>query len=257
MPGELAVQSTARYRATCWALEELLLSALRRAVAEFGCDCATLGGIDSALLVAIAKLLGSRLRCYTVVFTGGLPRDLAYAEHLSKWLNVELRYVLIDEAYIRGVLEELTRCIGEVTHELCVELRNDVVYFAALSEAKRDGCRCVLLGSGGDEVFAGYRFMLELPDELLEERRDRYARGGRYPELLVARCLGVRAVAPYLSQEVLEVALRIPASCLRGYGEGKAVLRELLRRLGLDTIARRAKVPAEGGAGTDSVCIAP
>jgi asparagine synthase (glutamine-hydrolysing) len=131
------------------------------------------------------------------------------------------------------------------------------VFYAALSEAKRDGCRCVLLGSGRDEVFAGYRFMLELPDEDLEERRDRYARSGRYPELLVARCLGVNVVTPYLSQEVLDVALRIPASCLRGSGEGKAVLRELLARLGLEPVARRAKVPAEGGAGTDSVCLAP
>lgn len=251
------MSSPVRYRATCWALEELLYAKLREVVESSGCDCATLSGIDSTLLVALAKSLGLRLRCYTVVFTGGLPRDLAYAEHVSKWLNVELRYVFIDEDYIRRVLRELVQCIGEVAHEPCVELRNDVVYYAALLEAKRDGCRRVLLGSGGDEVFAGYRFMLELPDEALEERRERYARAGRYPELLVARCLGVEVVAPYLSQEVLEVALKIPASCLRGLGEGKAVLREILRRLGLEVVARRAKVPAEGGAGTDSVCIAP
>jgi asparagine synthase (glutamine-hydrolysing) len=249
--------SSVRYRATCWAFEEPLLGTLKKVVARSRCDCATLSGIDSTLAVAVAKSLGLSPRCYTVVFTGGLPRDLMYAEYVSKWLNLELRYVLIDEGYLRRTLDALLRCVGETAHELCVELRNDVVFYAALSEAKRDGCRCVLLGSGGDEVFAGYRFMLELPDEALEERRDRYARSGRYPELLVARCLGVNVVAPYLSQEVLEVALRIPASCLRGSGEGKTVLRELLARLGLEPVARRAKVPAEGGAGTDSVCLAP
>lgn len=253
----MTVTASTRYRATCWVFEHLLLDSLRRAVAESGCDCATLSGIDTTLLVAVAKSLGLSLRCYTTVFTGGLPRDLAYAEYVSKWLNVELRYVTIDEDYFRRTLGELSRCVGEVAHEPCVELRNDIVYYAALAEAKKDGCRCVLVGSGGDEVFAGYRFMLELPDEVLEERRDRYARKGRYPELLVAKCLGVEVAAPYLSQEVLEVALKIPASCLRGSGEGKAVLRELLRRFGLDMVASRTKVPAEGGAGTDSICIAP
>jgi len=248
---------SARYRAACWVFEEPLLDALKKAIGSSGCDCATLSGIDSTLVVAVAKSLGARLRCYTAMYTGGLPRDLAYAEYVSKWLNVELRYVLIDEDYIRSSLGKVLQCIGEVTHELCVELRNDVVFYAVLSEAKRDGCRCVLLGSGGDEVFAGYRFMLELPDEDLEERRERYARGGRYPELLIAKCLGVEVVAPYLSPEVLEVALRVPASCLRGSGEGKAVLRELLRKLGLEVVALRAKVPAEGGAGTDSICVTP
>jgi len=248
---------SARYRAACWVFEELLLNALRKVIDSSGCDCATLSGIDSTLIVAVAKSLGMRLRCYTAMHTGGLPRDLAYAEYVSKWLNVELRYVLIDEDYIRRSLSRVLQCIGGVAHELCVELRNDVVYYATLSEARRDGCRCVFLGSGGDEVFAGYRFMLELPDEALEERRERYAKGGRYPELLLAKCLGVEVAAPYLSREVLEVALRIPASCLRGSGEGKVVLREILRKLGLEVVALRAKVPAEGGAGTDSICVTP
>jgi asparagine synthase (glutamine-hydrolysing) len=100
--------------------------------------------------------------------------------------------------------------------------------------------------------------MLQLPEDEIEEYREKWGLKGRYPELEIASCLGVNIIAPYLSSEVKELALQIPAKCLRGeLFEGKRILRNLIKRFRCELIAERNKTPAEAGAGTDSICITP
>ncbi len=165
-------------------------------------------------------------------------------------LGLNVKYVAIDNGFIKEHLQAIKECVG--VGDDYVELRNDLVYYAVLKEALMDRCRCVYVGSGGDEVFAGYRFMIVESEDRIRELRFRYALGGRYPELIIGKCLGVEVVAPYLSKEVLEVALRVPITCLKGHAlEGKAVLRNVLSELNLSVVGGRPKTPAEAGAGTD------
>ena len=101
-------------------------------------------------------------------------------------------------------------------------------------------------------MFIGYRFMIYKHSDELEKLVLKYAFHGRYPELVISNCLGIEVIAPYLTDEVLNTALKIPITCLRGHlMRGKEVLRLILESLGLDFIANRVKTPAESGAGTD------
>ena len=235
----------------CNVHRELLLKKLREVVERTRCSCIALsGGIDTSVIAAVARGMGIGLRGYTVIYTEGVPRDLPYADRVARALGMELRVIRIGRGFVGEAIPVVRRCIS--VEPDYIELRNDVVFYAALLRAREDGCSCIYTGSGGDEIFAGYSFLLTLGSERLEELRARYAYCGRYPELEIARCLGVEVVAPYLSKEVLETALRIPITCLRtGVLRGKEILREILDDLGLHTIASRVKAPAESGAGTD------
>ncbi|KSW12065.1 hypothetical protein CF15_04610 [Pyrodictium occultum] len=237
---------------SCRAAEELVLSALRRYVGSVGCDCIAMsGGIDTTVVALAARLEALPLRGVTAFYTRGLPRDLPYALYVAGKLGIELHVVPVDPGYIAGHAPLVIRCTGRRDH---VELRNDIVFLRALEEARRLGCRYILLGEGGDEVFAGYRFMLSLGPGELRDTILRMAARGRYPGMELAECIGVEAHAPLLSDEVLETVMSTPLECLRqSVWEGKELLRSILRRHGLTLVADRPKTPAEQGAGTEAL----
>ena len=236
----------------CSVVEELVLGAVRRYVRSVGCNCIALsGGIDTSFVALAARLEGLSLIGVTAYYVDGLPRDLLYASITAKALGLDLRLVPVEPDYIAKRAKLITDCTKRRDY---IELRNDVVFLRVLEEARRLGCRCILLGDGGDEVFAGYRFMLSLRASELREAILRMATQGRYPGLELAECIGVEAHAPLLSDEVLEAVLQAPMECLRqNTWEGKELLRSILRRHGLTVIAERPKTPAEQGAGTDTL----
>ncbi|MCS7099652.1 MAG: asparagine synthase C-terminal domain-containing protein [Sulfolobales archaeon] len=223
-------------------------------------DCIALsGGVDTSLLAAVATAIGVKLRAYTAVYREGIPKDLPYAEFVARKLGLELRYVLLDRGAAEYAASKVVECLGTESINTysdggCVEIRNDVVFYSVLQEAQRDGCLRTVVGSGGDEAFAGYGFMLKLPSSELD-RAIRRMIDGRFPEVQIARCLGLVVVAPYLDPKVVEVALRIPVDCLRTTQMlGKEVLRAALEELGFYPVATRPKTPAEEGSGTKSFC---
>lgn len=224
------------------------------------CDCITLsGGVDTTLILLAATAAGIRPRGYSVIYSSGLPKDLPYVIYVSKMLNIEVRLVALTPENVDSVKGEIVKCLGAEaikSHdgEGCVEIRNDVVFYAALKSAQDDGCHCVYVGSGGDELFAGYSFLINLTEEELEEALTRLARG-RYPELEVAKCLGVEVFAPFTEERIMDVVAGIPLSCLRSERLlGKEVLRALLADKGLHIVSERLKTPAEEGAGTKTLC---
>ncbi len=237
---------------SCAAAAERVLDAVRRAVRGAGCDCIAMsGGIDTTVVALAARLEGLRLRGVTAYYVGGVPRDLPYAAYAAAALGIEHHAVPVTDDYIASRTRLVVDCTGRRDH---VEVRNDVVFLRGLEEAERLRCRCILLGDGGDEVFAGYSFMLTLGETELRETILRMATRGRYPGLELAECLGLHAEAPLLSDEVLEAALSTPTHCLRGWmNEGKAILRKILTAHGLRIIAERPKTPAEQGAGTEKL----
>jgi len=242
-------------RMPCSAISRILLSRIVEALNSKGCDCISLsGGIDTSLVAYVSKaVLGQDLVGFLAYYRRGVPRDIVYSAYLAKLLNIDLELIEIDDDYMCRAIPLLKPLAERGGHEDFIELRNDIVFYASIEAAKKHGCRCLYTGSGGDEVFAGYSFMYrELTEQELDEKTRRWALSGRYPEFEVARIVGLEVYSPYLDRRVLEVALEIPVDCLRSQiFEGKTILREILRDLGLELIASRIKTPAEAGAGTD------
>lgn len=249
-----------RGRAPCHIYTYNILTTLVNVVSEHRCDCIALsGGIDSTMILLAATIAGLKPHAFTSVYAHGLPKDLAYVNYVSKMLNVDVEYIYIGEKDLENMISEVVKCIGRERLNShgdggCIEIRNDVVFYATLSRAKDRGCKCVYVGSGGDELFAGYSFMLNLTEDKLEEAISRLIHG-RYPELEIAKCLGVEVVAPFINSSLVKVAMEVPITCLRSERMlGKEVLRQILMDRGLQLVAERVKTPAESGAGTFTIC---
>lgn len=249
-----------RVRIPCYIYADLLFKKLVKVVSVHECDCIALsGGIDTSVILLASLEAGLKPRGYTAMYSHGLPKDLMYVNYISKVFNIDVELVQVSNEAIEDLKNNVIECIGidkVNSHKNggCVEIRNDIVFYATLKKAKDDGCRCVLVGSGGDELFAGYSFMLNLISEDLEETIRRLARG-RYAELEIAKCLGVKVVAPFLNDVIIELAEEIPVECIRSEKMlGKEILREILNKKGLYLISERAKTPAESGAGTITIC---
>lgn len=244
----------------CYIYVDKLFMELVKVVGEHECDCIALsGGIDTTVVLLAALEARLKPRGYTAMYSFGLPKDLVYVNYISKVFSVDVEFVQINSDVVEDLKSNVIRCIGVNKVDShkdggCVEVRNDIVFYATLEKARNSGCRCVYVGSGGDELFVGYGFMLNLSKEGLEEAIRRLARG-RYPELEIAKCLGVEVVAPFLDNSIIELAEKIPIECMRSEKmQGKEILREILIKKGLYPIGERAKTPAESGAGTITIC---
>ncbi len=236
----------------CSSVAELLLDSVTRFVRSTGCDCIALsGGIDTSFVALAAHLARVRLRGVTVYYTGGLPRDLHYAGFVARRLGISHEYIAIDDEFIASRSQVILGCTRRRDH---IELRNDAIFLAAIEWSLENNCRCLLTGDGGDELFAGYTFLRILDSKSLRKAILKLGVRGRYPALELAECMGARVEAPLLNDEVIEAAAYTPTECIRGWMlEGKHPLRIILEKHGLHLIATRTKIPAESGAGTDTL----
>lgn len=245
----------------CKYYSELIFRRLVRVVAETQCDCIALsGGIDSSMILLAAVSAGVKPKALTVMYRGGLPKDLPYVLHLCKVLNADLEVITVDTSDALGVWEEIIRCVGinginSHGDGGCIEFRNDLVFYMTMRRAKELKCRCIYVGSGGDELFLGYNYLLHMLSDDIEKAINNVIHHGRFPEIEIARCLDVNVVAPYLTKDVMSLATMIPLQCLRSERMlGKEVLRDVLMMHNLEFIALRMKEPAEEGAGTKVIC---
>ena len=243
----------------CRYYEELLLKKLVDVVSRTKCECIALsGGIDTSTILLACILAGLKPKAIAVVYKEGVPKDLPYIIYISKLFNVNLDLVMLDFKDILNVKGDIINCVGDELNSHgdggCIEFRNDVVFYTALRRAREINCNCIYIGSGGDELLLGYNFLLTLPSSEVDNTVKKFIHG-RYPELEISKCLGVKAVAPFLEHDVVELLLTIPLDCLRSERLlGKEVLRNILESYGLDVIAFRRKTPAEDGSGTKSIC---
>ena len=213
------------------------------------CDCTLLsGGIDTTFVV-LSHPEKSRLKAITVDLGGS---DAYYARLVASRLG--LKHVMK-----RPSLESLRDAIDRIVEMLRIidpiEVAADAVHLTSLETARSEGCRCVLTGDGGDELFLGYDFLLGLPEDKLREWLDRVMMDAWLPTVWIGRKLGLDVVAPLYGNEAKELVRLLPIECLvdRDRGHGKLVLRILIANAGLEEVAWRRKEPVTSGSGSLSL----
>jgi len=117
------------------------------------------GGLDSSAVVAMMRqALGhSDISCYCIGFeessdTEGCPPDLPYARKVAKHLGVKLNEIIVKP-------EQLIRKLPEMIYFLD-EPQSDPAPVNAMFIAERarsEGIKVLLTGTGGDDIFSGYR----------------------------------------------------------------------------------------------------
>ena len=115
------------------------------------------GGLDSSLIVAIAKkiLPKEKFECFTINSIGfddeGFSNDLYYAKKVAKHIDVNLN--IIDGS--NNVLEFFDKIIYHLDEPQADAA--PIYVYNICKAARAKGIRVLLGGTGGDDLFSGYR----------------------------------------------------------------------------------------------------
>jgi len=116
------------------------------------------GGLDSSSIVALAqRRLKEPMKCFTIGFRDaeaqaeGMAADLPYATQVAEHLGAELHTIWVESKMI----EDLPRMLFHLDEPQADLAPINALYISQL--AKQHGIRVLLSGTGGDDVFTGYR----------------------------------------------------------------------------------------------------
>jgi len=217
---------------------------LTRAVDESGAEGLLLsGGLDSSILAALAP----RVSAFTVTLAP-YGEDGEYAKIVTQILHIKSYHRIIG---IEEAVDSIPPVIG-ILKSFDPAIPNDIATYFGLKLAKDQGAKSVMTGDGADELFAGYSFMFDLAD------LGSYTRGLKnkiyFSSSILGQELGVEIKQPYLSHEIIELALEIPKDLkIKVEGEkrwGKWILRKAFEDVLPPKIIWQDKRPLEYGSGT-------
>lgn len=205
------------------------------------------GGLDSSTMVALARPYFS---CFHTFAAGleGAP-DLMFARYAAKHLDTEHHEIILTP-------DDLRRALPEVIYHLesfdALLVRSSLTNYIA-GQIASDYVSAVFSGEGGDELFAGYEYLKEIPQEqLANELIDITARLHNTALQRVDRCSaahGLQAHVCFLDPQVLEYSIRIPSEYKLVDGVEKWILRQSVSELLPESILQRPKAKFWQGAG--------
>jgi asparagine synthase (glutamine-hydrolysing) len=186
------------------------------------------GGLDSSLIMLLAKEIKPDIEAFTVSMEGGT--DLPLARDLTKYLGIKHHVLMFGEKEINEILPQAIHHI-EMFEESCVH--GAIANFLAARFVKPH-TNCVLTGEGADEFLAGYDGQFrqgENPEEVarIVDLLSYVAHNTalqRLDRLMAANSMEART--PFVDAKVVDFAMKIPLSC-KIHGEkqvGKWILRK-------------------------------
>ncbi len=114
------------------------------------------GGLDSSSVVAFAKEVNPQIRCFTIesenIKNEGFYDDLPYAKKVAKHLSVPLDIIKINS---KDLAHDIEYMVSQLDEPLADPASLNVLYISRL--AKENNIKVLLSGSGGDDIFTGYR----------------------------------------------------------------------------------------------------
>ena len=232
----------------CVELREALTASVQRNLSE---AVLLSGGLDSSILASIASKFAS-LTGMTVTYNNAPDQKFAkiiaekYSiKHLEKHLTIQ-------------DLENAVENVIMIMHSFDpMEVRNTAVLYSSMKTLKQNGFSSVMTGDGGDELFAGYNYLLRLDEKKLDEELNRLWKIMHFSSAVMGQELGINVKYPYLDREFIEIAKKIPLSLKvkeqNGTRWGKWILRSCFQdELTMD-IAWRQKMPLEQGSGSSAL----
>jgi asparagine synthase (glutamine-hydrolysing) len=232
-------------------LREKLESSVGMRIAELGAGSWLSGGIDSTAIAAIAR---PHMREFHT-FTAGLEN------------SVDIQYALMAARHIGSIqhtrtvtIAELLETIPEVIYHLesfdALLVRSSILNFLVAKLAS-DYVPAVFSGEGGDELFAGYDYLKDIPEEKLqEELTDIIARLHNTALQRVDRSASAHGTVAYvglLDQDIVDLALEIPAEYKIRNGVEKWILRKAVSDLLPENLLMRKKAKFWQGGGVEGI----
>jgi len=207
------------------------------------------GGLDSSIIAYFLKQ--RKPKTVTVIAEDFVSTDLTYCQMVSKEMQLPLTIYNVKTATILEAVEDTIKILKNFND---IEIRNNVVMYLAIKWAKENGEKSIITGDGSDELFAGYSFLINKPEEELEEEIKRICSIMHFPTQKIGEALGISVESPFLNDAVIKLAKEIPAN-LKVKNEkekrhGKWILRKTFEKYIPPQIAWREKSAMQDGSGT-------
>ena len=136
------------------------------------------GGIDSSAIAALATRAGrGRIQTFNVSFDESAYDESAYARQVAEQLGTEHHDLRLTQRIFRDQLDDALNSLDQPTFDAIN------TYFVSRI-VRQTGTKVALAGTGGDELFGGYRSFAELP---------RVRRAARLSRLFPAAAIGTAA----------------------------------------------------------------
>lgn len=116
------------------------------------------GGLDSSGIVACARSQDETPSCFTIGFRDdafereGTVADLPYARRVASHLNVDLHTIYVSADDIAAEIERMIYALDEPQADFAA-----IHAFFICRLAREHGIKVLLSGTGGDDIFSGYR----------------------------------------------------------------------------------------------------
>ncbi len=186
------------------------------------------GGLDSSLIICMAKEIKPDIEAFTVSTEEG--QDLPLARDVTRYLGIKHHVLMFGEKEINEILPRAIHHI-EMFEESCVH--GAIANFLAARFVSAH-TNCVLTGEGADEFLAGYDGQFRQgknPEEVasIVDRLINVAHNTALQRLdRLSAANSIEARTPFLDTKMIDFCLKIPINCkIHGPEQvGKWVLRQ-------------------------------
>ena len=111
------------------------------------------GGVDSSSICAFAKEFNPNIRCFTIDNGEQSKKgDLFYAQKVAKYLDLNLTTIKVDPYKFISSLENM---VWQLDEPIADPASLNIKFIC--ENAKSQGIKVLLSGTGGDDIFSGYR----------------------------------------------------------------------------------------------------
>lgn len=206
---------------------EDLLNGIERALLSFKSNIACIafsGGLDSSLLAAMYDL--------PLISVTASSREEEWLKKAARMLGKEVEILRVGREEVMDAAKTVRRAI-ETGDFLQVSI--GVPVYLAMQFAKSQGYTEVVFGQGADELFGGYKRYQEMEKYQLENAMIEDLRNIGERNLVRDSKLSYKAEVklhtPYLSWDVIEAAMNIPAEFKVRRENGRVVRKYALRKI--------------------------
>lgn len=228
-------------------LETLRMAVLKQIPQEVRWGTMLSGGVDSALITALAAEV-SQIKVCTYTLGAAQSTDAMHALKLGRSYDLEQTIIEFSDDDLEAAIDVTVRHCGVYDPGI---IQNAAATYLTARIASQQGCKVLLTGEGADELFGGYDEHDDVPSELLNDTLLRWQENLSASECLrldrSAMAAGIETRVPFLDEKVVALARSIPGelkiSRQRGIVIRKHCLREAARQILPESIAMRAKEP--------------
>jgi asparagine synthase (glutamine-hydrolysing) len=205
------------------------------------------GGLDSSAIAAIARPYTDEMHTFAAGVAGA--SDLEYARIVADHIGSIHHELMVD---LNSLQDALPKVIFHLESFDPLLVRSSITNYL-VAELSAQFVPVVFSGEGGDELFAGYEYLKDIPENRLEgELEDITSRLHNTALQRVDRCAsahGLQALVPFLHPLVLEQAHSIPVEYKIVEGVEKWILRHAVEDLLPESVVWRPKAKFWEGAG--------